>query len=113
MSDDLGTLKPGDEVARYYQGTYGGDTQHEFHRVARVMPSGRIVLENGERYKLDGKQVGRNGYRIKVATDELREEIRRKDLFYRLRPTLDVWIRLPTATLERIVAALEKEGGRP
>jgi hypothetical protein len=102
---DLSTIEVGDEVA--YSSRYS--TGYSMSVVARITPTGIIVLEDGGRYRPDGREItsGWNRGRIEPLTDAILQKIRRRDM-------LDIieeikWEKIEDATLELVLAALQKE----
>jgi hypothetical protein len=77
MSDTL-NVNVGDEVAQYtgHSGTV------KIRKVVKITPTGMIVLDNGDRYRADGRhRVGGNEWeysRLSEITDEIRAEAERQ-----------------------------------
>lgn len=102
-------LKAGDQAAVEYRGAY------EIHTIAKITPSGQIVLENGRRFK-DGREIG-DGLaspwyhaHIYAVTPAILDSIKRRQVRSDIDRMLDERIldKMSTKDLERVLAVLKK-----
>lgn len=106
---ELSELKAGDQVAVEYRGSY------EIHTIAKMTPSGQIVLENGRRFK-DGREIGdglASGWYhacIYAVTPAILDSIKRREIRSDIDRLLDMRIldQMSTKDLERVLAVLKK-----
>ncbi len=103
-----GTIKAGDEAVEVDD--YGRMT---IVKVAKVTPSGQIVLGNEKRYRSDGREISSDKWHsktLRLLTPELREEIAKKATRQRnLRVLNDVrWENVDDEKLAQIVAILKE-----
>lgn len=98
-----GTVKAGDELAERY-GSYRGP---EIVKVARVTPSGQIVLTDGRRFRSNGSEIGDRMVTssLHILTPELRKEMQQQAHVSFLK-NID-WEKIDVKKLEQIVAVLK------
>lgn len=83
-----------------------GYASYRAAKVAKITPSGQVVLTNGDRYQPSGHRIGGGSYResIEPMTDKIRDGIRKEEIASRL--SVVRWKDLPLSTLECVAAAL-------
>jgi hypothetical protein len=85
MDDWLKTLKPGDEVCYEYSPL--GNKHYVITTVAKITSAGNIKTADGKLFVKGfyiDSGIGRTGYHLMPATDEIRSKIRRSKLIARL-----------------------------
>jgi hypothetical protein len=102
---EQGSIGVGDELVE----KPNGYSEMRLVTVAKVTPSGQIILSDGSRYQANGTQKGRywETSELFVATSELRQEIQRRSNVSTLK-SID-WSKVSAGKLEQIVAILESE----
>src|SRR5260221_1490662 len=98
-------VKPGDEIAVYSGGGYG---DYSIATVAKVTPSGQIVLTDGRRFDKTGDKIGErtkwNSTTLHILTDGIRADIARKS---NVRYLANVqWRKLDNAILAQVADLL-------
>lgn len=101
----LRDLRVGDEVA-WFNYNFG----HEIHKVERITPTGRIVVENIT-FDYTGEELGssNNWYKpryLTEITDEIRNEIKRNELVKTIK--LVRWNEVDVLKLEKIINILHE-----
>jgi hypothetical protein len=107
---EIGTVKAGDELVE----EYGYGHLRRIVKVAKVTPSGQIVLSDNRRYRDNGSAMGDdkwNSSTLHLLTPGLRDEIiREAKRQHNLRILNDTrWENVDDEKLEQIVAILKGE----
>jgi len=86
--------------------------------VARITPTGRVVTENGDTFRPNGRRIGETERwrmtRARPANPADFERIRRRSAVYRLDHIQ--WDKLPTETIDAVLALVDaapKSAGAP
>lgn len=102
-------INVGDEVAVTYSNT---DKIRKVSTVKRITPKGFVVIDDGTRFKKDGREHSKNFHcKLLLLTPEIKQMIEQQNYRAKLNMFItsvsDVeWRRLPTDKLERVIAIL-------